>query len=68
MARTRLWSCSGCGAQLGVILYERRKPPALYPLPQVLCLTVRAGVVSFQCPQCRAVVEWRERRPTQPAA
>ncbi len=64
-AKTRIWRC-WCGAELGTIAYRRGQPTALHP--SAPCLSVQAGVVSFRCPACGQVMEWRERRPTQPAA
>ena len=61
-AKTRPWNCPRCRAPLGTIRYERATPPALHP-EQAVCFLVRGGVVSFVCPECRQVVEWRERRP-----
>jgi predicted RNA-binding Zn-ribbon protein involved in translation (DUF1610 family) len=60
--KTRPWRCPHCRAQLGTIHYQRGAPPALHPEWAVCCL-VRGGVVSFLCPECYQVVEWRERRP-----
>ena len=60
--KTRPWRCSHCQAQLGVVCYQRGMPPALHP-QRAACHMVRAGVVSFICPDCNGLVEWRERRP-----
>ncbi len=61
-AKTRPWCCPHCRAQLGVVTYERGTPPALH-LDHARCVVVRGGVVSFACPVCAGVAEWRVRRP-----
>jgi predicted RNA-binding Zn-ribbon protein involved in translation (DUF1610 family) len=60
--KTRAWRCPHCGAELGTVRFERGAPPALHP-ERAVCVLVRGGVVSFLCPDCNKVVEWRERRP-----
>jgi hypothetical protein len=54
---SRPWKCPQCGATLGVVVYDRRKPPEL--IPRMPVIAIRGGVVWFRCLECEAPIEWR---------
>lgn len=55
--RVKFWACPDCGARLGVIAYERGKPPELIPAMPVIA--IRGGVAYLRCLDCEALSEWR---------
>lgn len=55
--KVREWACPVCGARLGILVYQRGKPPEL--IPSMPVIAIRGGVVWFRCLACESPIDWR---------